>query len=185
VTVVSDDSTIYMCSFTNSYILNITESKSFSIEGGKLIVGINSSCYFCLLSGIGMFKLAHITLHFSNDLKCVVQVEAGNLVFECVKIFDESLYWKSSLVIVRPVLFSCSITFLFCDFHNFSYSTPTNLSSVIDISIDNYNPVSLNISFSSFLDGVLTGIYYGGIGSYDNSNALSGFSFFFFYLFFY
>jgi hypothetical protein len=194
VTLVGGSSTTYTSSYANDHysILNVTNSKSFTIQKGILKYGnlllfrvtpLNN--YFVIVNGTGgaSLCLSGVEIEFVSAMNSMVLVFGGKVTLEDVKI-NNQLYtnWVSPLVFshsntssVTIHLHSCTITN-----SNYKYANSTyDRSAVVYFSTARHS-ITLNMSFCSCRNNTFSlsyGYNFGGGGvslfySYNTSSSM-------------
>jgi hypothetical protein len=198
VTLVAGTNTNYTCSYTKSYIsiLNITGTKQFTIEGGILKVGINTSCYFIIVNNTGILKISHFSIEFTNKLNSIIYMEGGTVTLEYLYMTNQHpTYWVFPLVSVSALSSNVIVHFLSCTIINCSYmynstsATYYRSSPVVCFRNDSNSSysISLNMSSSSFhYNSFFLNNYYnnGGTCCFYSNNIGSGLIFFLVFCFY-
>jgi hypothetical protein len=179
VNLIGGNDTIYTCSFTSDYILNITESKWFKMEGGILNVGESSSYNFSYVNSLGGLEISFVEIRFKKVMGYLVIVYEGNIIFDNVEMKEQQSNWVYSLVYTYSIGSSITVELISCTFTNCTYiyggSIGNGGTALVWIEYSSI-PVSLNISSSSFFNCKVQQ-YDDGDGSFvlfRNTNQLSG-----------
>jgi hypothetical protein len=153
--------TNYSCSYGDGHysILNITGSKSFTIQGGILKYGNTSletpiNYYFMIVNGTGgaSLCLSSVEIEFVSEMNSTVFILGGKVTLEDVKINNQlDTNWVSPLVFsdsntssVTVNLHSCTITNSYCNsVRSVFYFIRETIS---------FQSITLNMSFCSCLN---------------------------------
>jgi hypothetical protein len=185
--------TNYTCSFNALYVLNITGSKSFTLENGILNIGRTSSCYFCYVNDSGNLNLSHVEINFIKSMGYFAYIHGGDVTFEYLQINNQN-NWTSPLLF-SPVssVSSVSARFFSCIISKCSYlSSQKYAALVFFLREKNYNSITLNVSSSSFQNNIFnlssidgtTNHNGGGAIYFLGENSMSGFLLFVFLFYF-
>jgi hypothetical protein len=195
VIVISGSSTTYTCNYGSDdyWIMNITGSKSFAIQGGILKYGslfrlFTIDYYFAIVNGSedGSLCLSGVEIEFVSKMNSMVFILGGKVTLENVRINNQQgVMWVSPLVlawsntsVVTVNLDSCSIT------NSIYKSTDLSGSAVVYFNTSYTKPISLNVSSCLCYNNTfnLVGDGWGGFSSfstYDASSSIFSFVFFF------
>jgi hypothetical protein len=150
-------SSVYSCVYSGSfaYILNINISKSFAMDGGKLIYSVNIntnefakiSYNFIKLEGVSPSCLIkNIILAFSGSTGSLVTVRAGKLSLKNVSVNQEK--WVESFVSVLSSS-TISVSYIECNFTNSSYESLNGSAALIWVQSSS-NFIKVNFSSVTF-----------------------------------
>jgi hypothetical protein len=198
VSIIGQKNTEYTCSYINDHhsILNITDSKTFSIEGGILKYGNTSlanriSYYFIILEGSGdaSLYLLDVEIEFVSVMSNIILISGGNVILEDIKINNQpNTMWVYALVCcdettsdVTIYLHSCNITNSYYKSFYFSYRE----SAVIFLRTSSEFQKSINMSHCLFHNNSFHVGYQGNGGvacceKFKNNSFISILSFLFF-----
>jgi hypothetical protein len=176
VVLVAGINTVYTCSYTETFmsILNVSESKSFAMEGGVLQFGTSRSpsinYYFSWVSGIGAsMRISYMEIQFMSEMNSLVNVEGGSLILEHVMLENEVVGWVHPLIHVKHSVSFVTVELISCSVSDCEYKyggTEWNKSSVVYFFNDSTADQAffLNISSCVFCNDILnmSGLDYGG-----------------------
>jgi hypothetical protein len=157
VTLTSEMNTDYTCSYgSNHYsILNVTDSKSFTIQGGILKYGNGDlKFYFIIVNGTGGESLcfSSMEIEFVSAMNSMVFILGGKVTLEDIKINNQlDTNWVSPLVFSYSSTSSVTVNLYSCAITNSSYKSPDSIPrSAIVFFInrsESNRPISFNMSF--------------------------------------
>jgi hypothetical protein len=191
VTLIAGTNTNYTFVFNQTFvsILNVTDSKSFSIIGGTFILSGGISCYFCWVDGGGaLLSISFIELLFTDKMNSFIFVLGGTVSLKSLKLENELINWVYPLVDINQINFPVVVEISACNITNCTYiynktTTPHKSGVVFFTNISATESITLNMSSCNFFKNNMsiggTSVYGGGAVCYFWSrNISSGFFFF-------
>jgi hypothetical protein len=161
--------TNYICSYADKHysILNITESKSFTIEKGILLYGDTSlltptDYYFVIVNGtrIALLSISNVEIKFVSQMNSLIYVLGGGVILKDVKMESQTdsmwvyplvdIYQKTTNVIVE--LYLCTIINCSYKCSEFSVIQKSGIVYFGNNTIESHN--KLNLSLCSFYNNV-------------------------------
>jgi hypothetical protein len=177
VTLVGGSNTTYTCSYASDHysILNITNSKSFTIQKGLLKYGnlllfrltaLNS--YFMIVNGTGgaSLCLSGVEIEFVSAMNSTVLVFGGKVTFEDVKINNQlDTTWVSPLVFSHSNTSSVTVDLHSCIITNSNYKNAFSYARSAVVYFINQatatQSLTLNVSFCLCLNNSFNLSYLG------------------------
>jgi hypothetical protein len=130
---IGESNTTYICNYANGHysILNITDSKSFTMQGGILKYGnpllirfIALNSFFMIVNGTGgaSLCLSGVEIEFVSAMNSTVFILGGKVTLEDVKINSQSdTNWVSPLVLSHSSTSSVAVDLHSCTITNSNY----------------------------------------------------------------
>jgi hypothetical protein len=156
VMVIGGEETSYICRYIDDckWIINITSWKSFTIDGGILRYGdLNwlrnnaSEYYFMVINGVdGYVKMRYIEIKFVSEMNNLIFIEGGIVCLEHVKIENEFINWKHTLINVQCHTSSVIIELFSLNITGCNCSLPDPKIVLCDSSFGRLFPIILNVS---------------------------------------
>jgi hypothetical protein len=190
VTLQAGTNTNYTCSYANGYysVLNITDSKSFTIKGGILKYGNTSlstpiNYHFMIVNGTGGPSLyfSGVQIEFVSTMNSIVLILGGKVTLEDVKINNQlDTTWVSPLVLSHSGTSSVTVDLHSCTITNSNYESanPSYARSAIVYFFNETTTtqsVTLNISFYFCYNNTFTlsSVCAGGVSLFHSYNTSS------------
>jgi hypothetical protein len=174
--------------------LNITGSKSFTIQGGIVKYGNkNLSYYFIIVNGTGgaSLSLLGVEIEFVGVMNSTVLILGGQVTLEDVKIKNQlDTMWVSPLIFADMNVSSVNIDVHSCKITDCKYKNSNSVGRSAFICfkyVNNGISLKVNITFCKFCNNsfnlVHTNNFGGAISSFESTSSSSSFFFFFFFFF--
>jgi hypothetical protein len=176
VTLISGINTNYSCSYANGHysILNIINSKIFTIQGGILKYGNGNLNYYFIIVRDGSLCLSHMKIEFVSAMNSMVFILGGKVILENMEVNNQlDTTWVSPLVLSHSNTSSVTINLYSCTIINsmFENANPSYIKSAIIYFINETSAtqsIIFNISFCLCLNNTF---------NLNNYSSCGGFSF--------
>jgi hypothetical protein len=197
VMIIGGDKTSYTCEYIENYkwILNMSFEETFVIDGGILKYGslksskVNTQQYsFCVMMGASAyFNMRHIEIEFVSTMDCFINMQAGTVCIEYVKIENEMTKWVSPLIVASPYTSSVTIELFSLNISNCSYNSDSRSGIIHNFRTLYFNPIFFNMSSSYIRNSSfsLNSSSCGGVSCFSSFHDGSGFSLLILFIFFF